>query len=265
MKRLILSVIVVCAIVLVAPRAFAQGIELEFVDQSGPLVVEADVYWGNITVVGEQRSDVRLRASYTGSDDRTRALERLADHVTVSRAGGVVRLRARRPGEGVFESVDLELSVPASARLLLRVERGGEISVRDMEDLVEVNHRNGSVSLEGLRGQAVVSATNGSISASFDEVDENGSMSFITLNGGIDLSFPTDYRANVRLRSERNGYVFSEFGLGQTEYPYGDEPAVTVTERRYSKRPISIVSEIGGGGPWLVATTENGPIRITRR
>ena len=265
MKVRNIQILVALLAATVAPAASAQSTDLEFVDPSDAPVVEADVYWGNISVVGEDRTDVQLVASYTGPDNRRRTLSDPDEYATVRRVGGIIGVRARRPGDGVFESVDLQLRVPSHARVLLRVEKGGEISVKNMADLVEVNHRNGSVSLEGLRGPAVVNATNGSISASFDEVDHKSSMSFITLNGGIDLAFPADYAANVRFRSEQNGYVFSEFGLPDTAYPYSQEPGSEAAERRYSKQPISIVSEIGGGGPWLVATTENGPIRVTRR
>jgi hypothetical protein len=89
-------------------------------------------------------------------------------------------------------------------------------------------------------------------------------MSFMALNGEIDLTLPARTRANVRLRSERNGYITSDFELPGVDYPYAAEPREGSTKPLHSRRPIEIQSRINGGGPMLVATTENGPIRLRR-
>ena len=236
-----------------------------FPDPDAPLTVEAEVYWGNLTVTGDAEDTVRLSVTHTALQGQPTPVTAWADYVTVEHIGNVLRIRGRRPAPGTFESVDLTLHVPTRARLLLRIEKGGEMRVTNMHDLVEINHHNGSVELEALRGFAVVSAVNGSVRATFDAVMPGQSMSFITLNGGIDLTLPADVHANLRLRSHKNGYVYSAFDLPHLDYPYQEEPGEDEPGRRYSKDPISVVSRIGGGGPWLVATTENGPIRLDKR
>jgi hypothetical protein len=230
-----------------------------------PVTIEASLYWGNLTVRGADRDDIGITVIHTLGKADPVVVKDFSDLVTLRSVDGLVRLTGRVPAAGTFESIDLTLEVPADARISLRIEKGGEISVSKMNDLVEVNHRNGSVSLTHLRGFALVSAVNGEITASFDDVEPGRNMSFMTLNGGIDLEFPDDVAADVRLRSNRNGYVYSEFDLPGVEYPYDQMPDDSEPGRKYSSEPVSITSTINSSGAWIVATTENGPVRITKR
>ena len=236
-----------------------------FPNPQAPLTVEAEVYWGNLNVTGDAEDTVRLSVTHTAPQGQPTPVTAWTDYVTAEQVGNVLRLRGRRPAPDTFESVNLTLHIPARAQLLLRIEKGGEMRVTNMHDLVEISQRNGSVDMDALRGFAIVSAVNGSIRAAFDAVRPGHSMSFITLNGGIDLTLPDDLHANLRLRSHKNGYIYSAFDLPGLTYPYDQEPGEDEPERRYSKEPISVISLLGDGGPWLVATTENGPIRLKKQ
>jgi hypothetical protein len=245
-------------------QAVSAQATFDFPGVSAPITVEAEVAWGNISVVGDQMDSVRLEVHYTDIARKEVSSNDIGNFVRIDRVANTLRLTGRKPEEGVFESIDLTLHVPSRARLFLRIDRGGEMEVSGMNNLVEINHRNGSVVLTHLGGFAVVSAVNGSIRAEFDDVTPGQSMSFITMNGGIDLSLPADLDANVRLRSQKNGYVVSDFALSGTGGVYDSKPDTQKGESQYSSNPIAVTSAIGSGGPWLVANTENGPIRLLR-
>jgi len=250
-----------------APRSgAAQTQSIALPDDDVPVTIEASVYWGNLIVRGHADLEtVTLGVTYTAGNNTPERVEDWSGLVTVESADGLFRVVGRRPPNGSFESIDLTLDVPRHAPVSLHVEKGGEIVVSDLDDLVEVNHRNGSVDLRHLRGFAIVHAVNGEISASFDAVQPDRTMSFVTLNGGVELELPENVSTRVRLRTTRNGHIYSEFDLPGTSYPYASLPTDDEPTRKYSQEPVSIVSSIGGGTGWLVATTENGPIHVSKR
>lgn len=235
-----------------------------FLDPSGDIQVEAEVLWGTIHVIGHDSDEVRLRVTHTPEGGEPRTVADIAEYIQVESRNTRLRIAGRAPASGRFESIDLTLMVPARADLAVRVSRGGEIRVEDMAGLVNVSHRNGSVELHDLAGPALVNAVNGSIAASFT-TPPTQAMSFITLNGEVDLTLPASARADVQLRTERNGYIDSDFTLPDVDYPYAAEAQEGTAKPLYSERPIAIRSTINGGGPPLVATTENGPIRLRIR
>ena len=250
----------------VSSPAHAQPTErvLHFFDASGPIRVHAEVVWGTLRVTGHDGDDVRLTVAHAPEGGAPRPVADIADYVSVQSQNNAYWIRGRRPRDGAFESIDLTLSIPTRADVSLHVSRGGEVVVEDMDGVVDVSQRNGSVVLRNLGGAAVVNALNGSIEASFRAVAPGQAMSFIALNGEIDLTLPARYRADVRLRSERNGYITSEFALPDVDYPYAEEAREGTTKPLHSQQPIEILSRINGGGPVLVATTENGPIYLRR-
>lgn len=251
---------------LVSFDVYAQPTErvLRFFDDSGQIRVHAEVVWGTLHVIGHERDDVRLSVSHVREGGSPRSVADIDEYVTVESQNNAYWIRGRRPSDATFESINLTLFIPSRADISLQVSRGGEVIVEDMDGLVEVSQRNGSVVLNNLGGAALVNALNGSIEASFRAVKRGEAMSFIALNGEIDLTFPRGYRADLRLRSERNGYVTSEFALPNVDYPYADEPRDGTAKPLHSRQPIEFMSRINGGGPVLIATTENGPIRIRR-
>lgn len=229
--------------------------------QSGPSLY-ANVYWGNLTIAGYAGTEITWEAHHETANGRTRITG--GDFLAVEKTPSALRLTGRRPAPGVFESIHLTLRVPYKTPVHLTIEKGGELKVTDVHALVEIDHRNGSVVLSGLRDHAIVHAVNGAISADFEAVAPDQVLSFITLNGGITLTLPDGYQANARLRTRKNGYINSDFDLTGTASPYAAEPEAGETKPRYSKTPISINAPINGGGPLLIAMTENGPIELIK-
>ncbi|GAB5534867.1 MAG: hypothetical protein Rubg2KO_11160 [Rubricoccaceae bacterium] len=265
-SRLVLALLVALSGPVVASSSASAQTErvLRFFDASGPISVQANVVWGTLRVTGHEGDEIRLSVSHTPEGGSPRAVSNLAEYVSVQSTSNAYSITGRNPANGAFESIDITLSVPARADVRLGVSRGGEIVANGIDGVVDVSQRNGSVELTNLGGSAAVNALNGSIEASFRSVTPNRSMSFIALNGEIDLTLPARLKANVRLRSERNGYITSDFELPGVDYPYADAPREGSAKPLHSRQPIEIQSSINGGGPMLVATTENGPIRLRR-
>ena len=142
---------------------------------------------------------------------------------------------------------------------------GGGIKVDRVEGEIDVNNINGSVTLTGVSGAVLAHALNGKVTATFAKVDAQKSMSFSSMNGAIDVTFPPDVKANVRMKTE-HGEIYTDFDLTIT--PEANKPAVEDNRDKKGKYKVridrSIVGTINGGGPEIQFKNFNGPIYIRK-
>src|SRR5262249_48890991 len=128
--------------------------------------------------------------------------------LTVEEENNDVRINT----ESYARPVDVTISVPVHTSLKLRAVNDGDIVVTGVDGELDVDDVNGSVTLNNISGSAVAHALNGHLHATFTRVNPQKAMAFSSLNGDIDVTFPADLKANVRIRSDR-GDVFSDFDV----------------------------------------------------
>jgi DUF4097 and DUF4098 domain-containing protein YvlB len=133
----------------------------------------------------------------------------------------------------------------------LRTQNGGELLVEGTEGEIDATNINGSIHLINVSGAAVAHAQNGRIEAVFARVDPDKPMSFSSMNGRIDLTFPADLRANLKLRN-RNGEVLTDFEVRLA--PSGPT----------SLREKVVNAKVNGGGPEIQVSNFNGAIYIRK-
>jgi DUF4097 and DUF4098 domain-containing protein YvlB len=161
-------------------------------------------------------------------------------------------------------AVDLVIQVPAACSLKLTSQNDGEIKVDNVSGEIEVENLNGSITLTNCSGTVVASTLNGEVSVGFVKVAPDKPMSFSTMNGDIDVTFPADLKATVRLKSER-GDVYSDFDMtlkqdaAKTEEPRREDGKYRISFDR------SILGAINGGGPEIQFSTFNGDIYIRKK
>jgi hypothetical protein len=146
----------------------------------------------------------------------------------------------------------IQLKIPAgSTSLKLTTHNKGDITVTGVSAALEVNHLNGSIHLQQVSGTVVAATLNGRIEASFRKTDTHTAMAFSNLNGDIDLLFPADYRANLRLKAPKGDINFRYFGPSgyRLNKAAGDDWAL---------------GQIGSGGPELMVSCGHGNIIIRK-
>jgi hypothetical protein len=242
------------------PRSFREDPRIGFFsDSSRPGLLQAGIRWGEIQVRGHDADDVRVEptieveASLAARLTDAEVRERVRIHL-VERAN-VMELLVDSTLDG-FYSVDLAIWVPRGTALGLEVRDGGNIDVDDVGGEVEISNRNGSVELSGLAGAAVVHARNGSIRAEFDSVTKDLPMSFSTLNGSVDVTFPEPPAADVTFRYSRGG-VESDFPIESIA-----SDVVADTSGLDGRATRLLKGRIAGGGPRYYFHTANGTIYL---
>jgi DUF4097 and DUF4098 domain-containing protein YvlB len=139
--------------------------------------------------------------------------------------------------------VEFTVKVPAGVRFVGRTVNGG-IDANSLPDDIEAYAVNGSIHISG-KGPAQAETVNGSIDATLGQGSLAKSMSFKTVNGGINVSAPSSINAEVDIQTV-NGSINTDFPL--------------IVQGRFGPKKVN--GKIGGGGAGIKMHTVNGSVHL---
>jgi hypothetical protein len=212
----------------------------------GTLSVDGRVN-GGVTVIGESRNDVLVRALVEAHARSESRAEELAEAITIHSENG--RIYAEGPDTRGREwwSVSFEVHVPARSDLDLRAHNGG-IAVAGVTGMLRMETLNGGIHLDGVNGDVVAETTNGGLHLELDGDGWQGKgLDATTTNGGVHMSLPKGYSAHLETGTVNGGV--------DIDFP------VTV-QGKIGRR---ITTDLGRGGATIRAITTNGGVTITRQ
>jgi DUF4097 and DUF4098 domain-containing protein YvlB len=268
-----------CALTLLLMSGFLAGQEVAadkvtvpFSDPSRPGQVKAHLIHGGITVTAYDGKEVIVEArTHSGrskksekSAERTEGMKRLqiaTTGLTVVEENNVVEVGTSSHSR----SVDLISQVPVRTSLKLGCVNSGDIKVERVQGDIEANNLNGSVTLTGISGSVVAHALNGGVVVVFNQVTPGKTMSFSSMNGKVDVTFPENIKAKVVMKTD-NGEIFSDFDI-QLD-PATRQPVVEDSRGQGGKYRVrvdkAVYGTINGGGPEIHFTNFNGSIYIRK-
>ncbi len=240
-----------------------------------PAAAQGDFHWAGALSSGQKleikgvNGSIRASASGSGQAEVTATKESRRSNAAdvrievVPHAGGVTicavypDVAGREPnrcgpgGEGKMNTRDndtvvhFEVRVPYGVAFVGRTVNG-EVNGEGLQGDVDVKTVNGSVKID-TTGTAVANTVNGSMNVSMGRTDWGSGASFKTVNGGITLTLPGVFDADLHAET-LNGSITSDFPVTMT----GE-----VSRRRLQGR-------IGSGGRELDLKTVNGSIKLLR-
>jgi DUF4097 and DUF4098 domain-containing protein YvlB len=251
-----------------AQEASGDKVSVAFSDPSRPGLVKVSLIHGSITITGYNGKEVVIEARNRTSSRRSKSapdgLKRIDlrnSGLTVEEQNNVMSIGAA----SLAHPVDFTIQVPVKTNLKLHTINSGNVKVEGVDGEIEVNNVNGGATLTNISGSAVAHALNGKILATFARIDAGKPMSFSSMNGAIDVTFPGDLKANVRLKSE-HGEIYTDFDVTIT--PDSNKPVVQDSRSKNGKYRVqvdrSIVGSINGGGAEIQFKNFNGPIYIRK-
>ena len=145
---------------------------------------------GRITVIGEARNDVLVRACVRAWGETKEEAQARVDAVQIDTSSTI---RANVDENDDYKvSIAYEIRVPNSTNLDLATGNG-RLSIKDVDGNIRFKTNNGRVSLSGLSGNVEGQTNNGRVSVKLDGNSWNGSgMNVTTRNGRISLSHAFD-------------------------------------------------------------------------
>ncbi len=204
---------------------------------------------GGISVRGENRSDVLIRAcvqTWAKSDD---AAKSIASSIRINTSGTI---QAENSSGEKNWSVSYEISVPRSSNVDLTAHNGG-LSVKGVDGSINFETMNGGVNLDGVAGTVKGRTTNGGVNVRLVGSSWKGTgLDVQTTNGGVNISVPEGFAANVEAGTTNGGFTSNIVGL-QPEKSDDD---------KYYQRKTKVNTALNGGGPPVRIMTTNGGVRI---
>lgn len=202
---------------------------------------------GGISVKGEDRSDILVRACVQAWGDTAEAAKALASSIRISTAGTI---KADNGDEERSVAVSYQVIVPRSIDLTLAAHNGG-ISIKGVNGTAEFETRNGGIHLSDVSGNVKGRTTNGGVHVVLTGATWRGSgLDLVTTNGGVHLAMPRGYAAHLETGTVNGGFNINVPGV---------DDDVPLAERRRSTR---ISRDINGGGPTVRIMTTNGGVKI---
>lgn len=213
---------------------------------------------GGVLVRGWDRSDVHVRVRITANAPSDREARDLANEVRLTTRNGLIRADGPRTDrrhdsrdwrDREWWSAAYEVQVPRTSRVTVDATNGGVV-VSGVRGSIDAETTNGGIVLRDVAGDVRGRATNGGVVVEVDGDRWQGTgLDVSTTNGGVRLSLPRDYSAELEARAV-NGGISVDFPM-------------TVQGLVNSRREIR--GTIGSGGPRLRVATTNGGVRIERR
>jgi DUF4097 and DUF4098 domain-containing protein YvlB len=141
----------------------------------------------------------------------------------------------------------------------------GEVKIEQVTGEFEIESVDGDVSLVNVSGTVVAHSVDGDITANLLTAALDKPMSFSSVDGDLDVTFPADLKANVRIKSD-DGEVYTDFDI-QLE-PEAGRPQVEDNRSKGGSYRIRVDKEIhgviNGGGPQIHFKSVDGDIFIRK-
>lgn len=201
---------------------------------------------GGISVKGWDQGQVLIRARVqTGAPSAAEAAD-LARQVRIETSGSKIYASGPENRRNYHWDVSYEVFVPRRADLSLETHNGG-ISISEVNGKIDFNALNGGVVLRRVGGAVRGSSTNGGlvIELSGDRWDGE-TLDVRTTNGGIVMSVPENYSANLQTGTVNGGV--------NVDFP--------ITVQGQINKQIAV--NLGSGGATVRAMTTNGGVRLKR-
>lgn len=200
---------------------------------------------GGISLKGAEVSEVTVKAcvnAWAATDEAAQAVGR---NITISSSGSI---RAENSSDDSNWGVSFQVTVPRNYNANLTATNGG-ISIYGVDGDLEFTTLNGGISLKEVSGNVRGRTTNGGLNVKLTGTSWKGSgLDVVTTNGGVNLSMPEGYAANVETGTVHGGYK-------------SDFPSLNV-ERIEKWKAVRVNAPLNGGGAPIKVFTTNGGVNI---
>ena len=252
------------------PKQVQQGSTQQMVvplsDPGKPCKLHVNALYGSIKVIGYEGKEVVVD------------VESEKNHESSGNSGGSGMRRIGGGGAEVTATEDnnsveintglshvrlITIKVPQNtAQVKLSTVNDGNITATNIGGDLEITNVNGWIHLEQISGSAVANTVNGDVIVVFKTVDPKAAMAFSTLNGKVDVTFPADLKAKIKLKAEQ-GDIYSDFDV---EVDKGHSNIEKNTEDHMYRINIDgwVYGSINGGGPEMMMKTTNGSVYLRK-
>jgi hypothetical protein len=253
-----------------AGQPTVEKIPIPLTDPNRPVVLKVGLISGGIVVKGYAGREVVVEAKTQPEEEdqpkqknsgTMKLIPNTSTGLTAEEEDNSVTISTGL--RGISHKTDLVIQVPTACSMKLSTVNEGDIEVDNVTGDLEINNTNGSITLNRIAGSAVAQTVNGEVHVVFTRVNADKAMSFSSLNGDIDVTFPASVKATVQLKSEQ-GEIYSDFDVQMQKSP----ARVDKNEKGKGKYRVTLEKAmrgtINGGGQEIQFNNFNGNIYIRK-
>lgn len=231
-----------------------------------PRTVDVNVLHGSVTVHAGSGGEITIEAPETerraapqpkGTEGMRRIDTPWFSPLQVQQDGDTVHINLT---SSAVERA-LTITVPVNTSLKINCTHGS-IQVQGVHGELELSSMHGDIDLDNVSGTATANSTHGSIKASMNAIDGTKPLSFVTLNGNVDLWLPATQHATLKMKTMR-GDIWTDFDVKMGGGP-GWIQRTGPGERRM-ELDRTMTGTINGGGTEITLSTFNGRILIHKK
>ena len=238
-------------------------------DPTKEVKLNANLITGSIKVIGYDGKDIIIDAVAPVSEkkqvrERTDGMKKISTNdgfeIVAREQNNIVNVSTDR----VNMKVNLTIKVPRKASLKLKTINEGDIYVESVAGNHEISNINGEIKMKNVAGSVVANTINENIIINFTDITPNTPMAFTTLNGNVDVTFPANLKANVKLKSDM-GEVLTDFDIDV------DKTAAKIKQTADKEKGLYKIQKdewtygkINGGGPEIMMKTMHGDVLIRK-
>ena len=258
-----------------AQDAGTDKVTVPLTDPARPVKLKVGILSGSITVKGYSGKEVIVEAKTHPEDEegdedsenagKRKGLKRIPNSstgLTIEEEDNTVRVS--NSGRWGSQKVDITVQVPVNCSMQLSTVNDGDIDVSGVKGELDINNTNGSVTAKDISGSIVAHALNGNILVTMPSVNTEKPMSFSSLNGEIDVTFPSTIKATLQIDDEQ-GEVYSDFDMSlDRAKPVVEESPKTKGGKYKVTIEKAMKGSINGGGQEIQFKNYNGNIYIRK-
>lgn len=240
----------------------SETISIELTDPAKPGFLKLYNHNGTIDIEGHNGSNVEIiiTAKEGSKKDRPsrKGLKRIANNaigVTVTEEDNYVHVKSSNNNRK-----DYLIKVPKYFSMNVSAHHNGEIYVKEVIGNLEINSHHGAIFLEQVGGAVIADTHHGEIKVSFTEISSGEPMAFTTYHGDVDVSFPANVAADVKLKSAQ-GDIYTDFDFESSKPHLEKKSSGSKKEIRVSGWTYGV---IGKGGAEYRFDTYHGDVIIRK-
>lgn len=241
-----------------------QRLTIPLTDPGRPVTLSASLFSGGMVLEGYDGNQIVIevrRGEEQRSPERSGGMRVIPNRslgLTVEEENNQVSISS----DFTSKIDQILVKVPKKTSVSASTVQGGDLVVRGVEGEMELSNNNGSITATDIGGSVVAQSMNGDVKVTFTSIPSGKAMSFITFNGDVDVTFPGDLKADLRV-SAGQGEIYTDF-----EFDLIPTEEELKSERSGKKYRVQLNQDvrarIRGGGPEMHFKTWNGDIFIRK-
>ncbi|MEM6735671.1 MAG: DUF4097 family beta strand repeat-containing protein [Bacteroidota bacterium] len=273
-----LSILLMLAVLKLVAQDFSEQIAVPLSSPGKQGVLEVGLVKGDIVVTAYEGDEVVIKATSGYStdknddcascdDDHDRDQNRPVPDGMKRISSNPIELSASEKNNMVeietnswSTRINLDIKVPSNFDLNVSTVNG-RVETSGINGVHEISSVNGPIEMTNVGGSILSNTVNGDIIVTFTTLNSKQPMSFVTLNGDVDITFPNSTKAIAKMRTDR-GEIFTDFDMKIDR----SKPEVKTDGDEYKVSLNSwVYGTINGGGPEYTFKSMQGDIIIRRK